>query len=87
MRADPLIPPVAEDQASEKVAQTFGRLREMLGDERIPGPFLIYANVPAFLQDFYRRINTEGHTRAAVTCPSCAHRFAVDLSGGRLGES
>jgi len=28
----------------------------------------------------------EGHTRAAVTCPSCNHRFAVDVSGGRLGE-
>ena len=23
----------------------------------------------------------------AVTCPECSHRFAVDLSGGRLGES
>ena len=40
----------------------------------------------AFLQDLYRRVNTEGHTRAAVTCPSCSHRFAVDVSGGRLGE-
>ena len=47
----------------------------------------MFASDVAFLQDFYRRINTEGHTRAAVTCPSCAHRFAVDLSGGRLGES
>lgn len=40
----------------------------------------------AFLQDLYRRVNTEGHTRAAVTCPACEHRFAVDVSGGRLGE-
>lgn len=47
----------------------------------------MFASDVAFLQDFYRRINTEGHTRAAVTCPSCSHRFAVDLSGGRLGES
>jgi alkyl hydroperoxide reductase subunit D len=53
MRADPLIRPVADDQAPEKVAQTFGRLQEMLGEEKIPGPFRIYANVPAFLQDFY----------------------------------
>ncbi|WP_347352201.1 hypothetical protein [Intrasporangium sp.] len=47
----------------------------------------MFASDVAFLQDFYRRVNTEGHTRAAVTCPACSHRFAVDLSGGRLGES
>jgi hypothetical protein len=47
----------------------------------------LFAADLAFLQDLYRRVNTEGHTRAAVTCPSCEHRFAVDVSGGRLGES
>jgi hypothetical protein len=47
----------------------------------------LFAADLAFLQDLYRRINTEGHTQAAVTCPSCEHRFAVDVSGGRLGES
>ncbi len=41
----------------------------------------------AFLQDLYRRVNQEGHTRAGVTCPECGHEFAVDLAGGRLGES
>jgi hypothetical protein len=46
----------------------------------------LFAADLAFLQDLYRRVNTEGHTRAAVTCPSCNHRFAVDVSGGRLGE-
>ncbi|WP_369386872.1 hypothetical protein AB5J72_04085 [Streptomyces sp. CG1] len=47
----------------------------------------MYATDVAFLQDFYRRINSEGHTRAAVTCPHCEGGFEVDLSGGRLGES
>ena len=47
----------------------------------------MFASDVAFLQDLYRRINAEGHTRAAVTCPSCQHRFDVDISGGRLGES
>jgi hypothetical protein len=46
----------------------------------------LFAADLAFLQDLYRRINTEGHTRAAVTCPACEHGFAVDISGGRLGE-
>jgi hypothetical protein len=47
----------------------------------------LFAADLAFLQDFYRRINAEGHTRASVTCPSCQHSFAIDLAGGRLGES
>ena len=47
----------------------------------------LFASDLAFLQDMYRRINSEGHTRAGVTCPECQHRFAVDLAGGRLGES
>jgi hypothetical protein len=47
----------------------------------------MFASDVAFLQDFYRRINAEGHTRLAVTCPGCSHRFTVDVAGGRLGES
>lgn len=47
----------------------------------------MYATDIAFLQDFYRRINSEGHTRAGVSCPSCGTAFEVDLAGGRLGES
>lgn len=46
----------------------------------------LFASDLAFLQDLYRRVNAEGHTRAAVTCPACRHEFAVDLSGSRLGE-
>jgi hypothetical protein len=47
----------------------------------------MWATDVAFLQDLYRRINTEGHTHAAVQCPSCSQEFAVDVAGGRLGES
>ena len=46
----------------------------------------LFASDLAFLQDLYRRVNQEGHTRAAVTCPSCNHQFAVDVAGSRLGE-
>ena len=42
----------------------------------------LFASDLAFLQDLYRRINTEGHTKAAVTCPACGERFTVDLAGG-----
>ena len=48
----------------------------------------LFASDLAFLQDLYRRINQEGHTQAAVTCPACQHEFTVDLAGEqRLGES
>ncbi len=46
-----------------------------------------FASDLAFLQDLYRRVNQEGHTRAAVTCPDCKHEFTVDVAGGRLGGS
>ena len=47
----------------------------------------MFASDVAFLQDLYRRVNAEGHTRIAVSCPQCSHRFTADLAGGRLGES
>ncbi len=47
----------------------------------------MFASDLAFLQDFYRQVNAEGHTRAAVSCPSCQDTFEVELGGSRLGES
>ncbi|MFK0152454.1 hypothetical protein ACIQVL_17435 [Streptomyces sp. NPDC090499] len=47
----------------------------------------MFASDLAFLQDFYRQINAEGHTRAAVNCPHCSEPFEVELGGSRLGES
>ncbi len=47
----------------------------------------MYATDIAFLQEFYRRVNSEGHTRAGVRCPTCETEFEVELAGGRLGES
>jgi hypothetical protein len=41
----------------------------------------LFASDLAFLQDLYRRVNCEGHTQVAVTCPSCRQQFAVDLAG------
>jgi alkyl hydroperoxide reductase subunit D len=47
----PRIAPIPAAEATEKVAQLFERVREMFGGA-LPAPFLIYARVPAFLQDF-----------------------------------
>ena len=38
-----------------------------------------------YLQDFYRRINENGHSRLAVSCPHCQGDFEVETSG--VGES
>ncbi len=34
----------------------------------------------AYLQDFYRRINANGHNRLGVTCPHCEQPFEVEHS-------
>jgi len=47
----------------------------------------LFASDLAFLQDLYRRINAEGHTNVAVTCPGCRQDFTVDMAGTRPGES
>ena len=47
----------------------------------------LFASDLAFLQDLYRRVNQEGHTRAAVCCPSCGNEFEVDVTGDGLGGS
>lgn len=47
----------------------------------------LFASDLAFLQDLYRRINAEGTSQAAVTCPSCKHEFAIDLAGSSPGGS
>jgi hypothetical protein len=47
----------------------------------------LFATDLAFLQDLYRRINQEGHTQAAVTCPACENEFVVDVAGDVEGRS
>ncbi|QDU63993.1 Alkyl hydroperoxide reductase AhpD [Planctomycetes bacterium Pan216] len=50
------VAPVSESEAVDKTAQTYGRIKEMLGSDTIPEPFLYYGRVPAFLQDFYMNV-------------------------------
>jgi hypothetical protein len=47
----------------------------------------MFASDLAFLQDLYRRVNQEGTSQAAVTCPSCQNEFTVEMAGDRLGGS
>jgi hypothetical protein len=69
------------------LARVITRLGPLTDDEiRYTTVENLFASDLAFLQDLYRRINTEGHSRAAVQCPACGERFTVDLAGGSQGE-
>jgi len=49
----------------------------------------LYAADFDHLQRLYERINSDGDAVGVVSCPSCSHRFEVDLTeieDGRLGE-
>ena len=86
--------PLADDRVRDNPAYLtvvlLARVIERLGTVTDVHPGIVenlFAADLAFLQDLYRRVNQEGHARAAVTCPSCRQEFTVDLTGGRPGES
>lgn len=47
------VAPVSADQAADKVAQTYDRIREVMQVSEIPEIFQYFAAVPAFLHDFF----------------------------------
>ncbi|HEV8572891.1 MAG TPA: hypothetical protein VGR49_07590 [Actinomycetota bacterium] len=86
----PLRDPRVRDNEAYLTVLLLSRVVTQLGDLREVTPATIeglFASDLAFLQDLYRRINQEGHTRATVTCPSCEHEFTVDVAGGAPGGS
>jgi hypothetical protein len=76
-------PPYLSVVLLARVITRLGTIEDV--DADMVGDF--FASDLAFLQDLYKRVNAEGHTRAAVTCPSCQHDFDIDLAGAALGES
>jgi hypothetical protein len=42
----------------------------------------LFAGDLAYLQDFYRRVNDQGHNRIAVACPHCDKEFEVEIEPG-----
>jgi hypothetical protein len=86
----PLRDPRVRDNESYLTVLLLSRVVTQLGDVRSITPATIeglFASDLAFLQDLYRRVNQEGHTQAAVTCPQCKHEFTVDVTGDGLGGS
>jgi hypothetical protein len=39
----------------------------------------LYSADLSFLQEFYNRINRNGHARTEAMCPKCAHEFEVEM--------
>jgi hypothetical protein len=61
----------------------FSRVITKLGDLTHINPKVIeslFSADLAFLQDFYRRINENGHSRVDVVCPHCESKFEVEMS-------
>lgn len=86
----PLRDPRVRDNEAYLTVLLLSRVLTRLGSltEITPGVVEgLFAPDLAFLQDLYRRINTEGRTQAAVTCPSCRSEFTVDVAGGATGGS
>ena len=90
---DEIIPqrdPRVRENESYLTVLLLSRVVTRLGDVPNITPGVIesmFASDLAFLQDLYRRINQDGTTELAVTCPSCRAEVSVDLGGERLGES
>jgi len=40
----------------------------------------LFTSDMAYLQDFYRRINSDGTEQIAVTCPECHHQFQMEAA-------
>jgi len=86
----PLRDPRVRDNESYLTVLLLSRVVTELGTLAEVHPAVVeglFASDLAFLQDLYRRVNQEGHTRAAVCCPACNHDFAVDVAGDGLGGS
>jgi alkyl hydroperoxide reductase subunit D len=75
------IAPLPESAAPEKVAQTYERLRELLGVATLPDSILVFGQVEPFLRDFFMNfkkfVATDGaldaKTKALVAVATACH--------------
>lgn len=85
----PLLDPKVKEHEAFMSLVLLSRVITRLGtlpaiDDQVIGG--LWATDLSFLQDLYRRINTEGTTLAEVTCPNCSETVLVDVGGGAPGE-
>jgi len=83
----PMKDPRVQSNPGYLVIILFARVITRLGTLQQINPKVIeslFSADMAFLQDFYRRINENGHTRLTATCPECDVKFEIEVNG--LGE-
>jgi hypothetical protein len=84
----PLQDPRVQNNSAYLVVILLSRVVTKLGEVRDINPAVIenlFSADLAYLQDFYRRINSNGHSQMKVMCPNCESLFEVDetlLNGG-----
>jgi hypothetical protein len=79
----PLRDPRVKGNQAYLVVILLARVITRLGELREISPRVVeglFSADLAYLQDFYRRINENGHTLMAVSCPECSHGFEVDVA-------
>ena len=83
----PLKDPRVQSNPGYLVIILLARVIKKLGSMENINPKVIenlYSADLAFLQDFYQRVNENGHNRLQVECPHCQNDFELEASG--LGE-
>ncbi len=88
----PLQDPRVQRNPGFLVVILLSRVVTRLGEVRDINPTIIeglFSSDLAYLQDLYRRINTNGHSKVSVMCPECETEFEVEealLNGGQAPE-
>jgi hypothetical protein len=79
----PLQDPRVQRNSAYLIVILLSRVVTKLGELRDLNPAVIenlFSADLAYLQDLYRRINNNGHSRVKLVCPQCEHSFEVDES-------
>lgn len=88
----PLQDPRVQRNPGFLVVILLSRVVTKLGEVRDINPTIVeglFSSDLAYLQDLYRRINTNGHSKVSVMCPECETEFEVEealLNGGQPPE-
>lgn len=79
----PLKDPRVQNNPAYMLVILLSRVTTRLGSLEVINPKVIeglFAADLAYLQDFYRRINENGHSRLQTQCPHCEQQFEVEIN-------
>ena len=77
----PLRDPRVKDNQAYLTVLILSRVITQLGNLQEVNPHTIerlFTADLAYLQDFYRRINSDGSDQLTLTCPECGHTFQAE---------